>query len=633
MVRKLYSLVSGASCADNPDSPQHQEVLLPGFLYGMIVKERFEECLTAVRATVMQDLRRGKAGDFTDPKYFIQALNKTNFDVGSKLSYFLATGNLVSPTGLDLQQTTGYTIVAEKLNYYRYLSHFRCIHRGAFFAELKTTTVRKLLPESWGFLCPVHTPDGSPCGLLNHLSHSCLLITDILDASHIPQLLSDLGMTQVFASDIDGRKTVCVQLDGRVIGWATPNEAKHLAATLRYMKTEGNSKVPLDLEVGYVPVSKGGQYPGLYLFSSRSRMMRPVTFLKNGKQDHLGTFEQVYMDVACVPEEIEKGLSTHVEESPTNMLSVIANLTPFSDFNQSPRNMYQCQMGKQSMGTPSTALSRRTDNKMYRLQTGQTPVVRPDLHNKYGFDNFPNGMNAVVAVISYTGYDMEDAMILNKSAHERGFGYGTVYKSDIFDLQNEKGAVKSTTSPSLHFGIGKDVKEDHAWRNTVDEDGYPQVGARVHPGDALCTYIDDLTRKTSAHKYKGDEIAFIDEVRILGGDAGDTECQKIHIKLRIPRLPVIGDKFSSRHGQKGVLSQKFPMVDMPFSESGMQPDVIINPHAFPSRMTIGMFVESIAGKSGAMHGLAQDATPFTFSDADRPVDYFGEQVSRFFLSH
>jgi DNA-directed RNA polymerase I subunit RPA2 len=89
------------------------------------------------------------------------------------------------------------------------------------------------------------------------------------------------------------------------------------------------------------------------------------------------------------------------------------------------------------------------------------------------------------------------------------------------------------------------------------------------------------------------------------------ELQKIHITLRIPRSPVIGDKFSSRHGQKGVCSQKWPTIDMPFSESGMQPDVIINPHAFPSRMTIGMLVESMAGKAGAMHGLAQDATPFT----------------------
>ena len=192
-----------------------------------------------------------------------------------------------------------------------------------------------------GFLCPVHTPDGSPCGLLNHLSHTCKIITAGLDASHIPGILTAHGMTQVFASSIDGSRMVVVQLDGRIIGYASPSKSKSLANILRNMKTEDDSRVPLDLEIGYVPRSKGGQYPGLYLFSSRSRMMRPVTYLENGKTDHVGTFEQVYMDVACTKEEIEVGVSTHVELDPTSILSVIANLTPFSDFNQSPRNMYQ----------------------------------------------------------------------------------------------------------------------------------------------------------------------------------------------------------------------------------------------------------------------------------------------------
>jgi DNA-directed RNA polymerase I subunit RPA2 len=416
-------------------------------------------------------------------------------------------------------------------------------------------------------------------------------------------------MTQVFASNIDGRRMVVIQLDGRVIGWASSAKSKYLANFLRRLKTEGDKKVPLDIEIGYIPVTKGGQYPGLYLFSSRSRMMRLVSFLENGKTDHLGTFEQVYMDVACTPQEIEKGVSTHVELDPTSMLSVIANLTPFSDFNQSPRNMYQCQMGKQSMGTPSTALTKRTDNKMYRLQTGQTPVVRPELHNHYGFDSFPNGMNAVVAVISYTGYDMEDAMILNKSAHERGFGYGTIYKADIFDLKDVAGASK-TSRPTLHFGLGRDVKTDSDHHKFMTRDGLPRLGMRVKSGDPMCAYVDDVNGRTKVHKYKGDETAYIDEVRLLGIDTGDSELQKVHIKLRIPRAPVIGDKFSSRHGQKGVCSQKYPAIDMPFSESGMQPDVIINPHAFPSRMTIGMFVESLAGKAGALHGIAQDATPF-----------------------
>lgn len=647
MLRKLYALVGGECCADNPDSPQHQEILMPGFLYGIILKEKFDELLTGIRMQMVQDIRRQIPGtDITDAKYIQRTIQRVNADIGGKLAYFLATGNLVSPSGLDLQQASGYTIVGEKLNFTRYISHFRSVHRGAFFAELKTTTVRKLLPEAWGFLCPVHTPDGSPCGLLNHFAHKCRLVHQHLNVDHVPALLSSLGMLQPLDPSIDSRKHVCVQLDGCVIGWASPKLAKQLADTLRLWKTEGQHDVPLDLEIGLVPQSKGGQYPGLYLFASRARMMRDVKLLANGKLDSVGPFEQVYLDIACMAEEVEQGLTSHIEYSPTHVLSLLANLTPFSDYNQSPRNMYQCQMSKQTMGTPSTALQHRTDNKLYRLQTGQTPIVRPDLHNTYGMDGYPNGTNAIVAVISYTGYDMEDAMILNKSAHERGFGHGSIYKSHIVDLKTVRGDKGSGGTPEVHFGLGPDVRKDDEKWATVDTDGLPHIGTRVQSGSILAAYYDRTAGKTKAEKYKGDEIAYIDEVRLIGAchrrrfcqlnrkltrspagdDTTDGEAKKLHIKLRVPRSPVIGDKFSSRHGQKGVCSQKYPMIDMPFTESGMQPDVIINPHAFPSRMTIGMFVESIAAKAGALHGLAQDGTPFNFSEDDTPLEYFGEQL-------
>lgn len=141
-------------------------------------------------------------------------------------------------------------------------------------------------------------------------------------------------MTQAFVPSVDGQRNLCVQLDGRVIGWARPAIAAQLASNLRIWKTEGKHEVPLDLEIGFVPESKGGQYPGLFLFASKSRMMRPVKYLANGRDDQIGSFEQVYMNIACTPEEIERGISTHVEHSPTNFLSILANLTPFSDFNQ-----------------------------------------------------------------------------------------------------------------------------------------------------------------------------------------------------------------------------------------------------------------------------------------------------------
>jgi len=177
------------------------------------------------------------------------------------------------------------------------------------------------------------------------------------------------------------------------------------------------------------------------------------------------------------------------------------------------------KMGKQTMGTPSTALQHRTDNKLYRLQSGQSPVVRPALHNTYAMDSFPNGTNAVVAVISYTGYDMEDAMILNKSAHERGFGYGTVYKAQIVDLENMPGMSKANAS-SLHFGIGRDIatggERPHSALEFLTADGLPFVGAKLKSGDPIAAYIDDTTRKTKFVKYKGDEEGYVDAVRLLG---------------------------------------------------------------------------------------------------------------------
>ncbi|ANB15930.1 DNA-directed RNA polymerase I core subunit RPA135 [Sugiyamaella lignohabitans] len=621
MIRKLYSLVAGECCPDNPDAAQHQEILLGGFLYGMIIKEKIDEYLQAFKAQIVSDVNRRNAVNFTDKKYIYRVFMKMNENIGQKLQYFLSTGNLVSQSGLDLQQVSGYTVVAEKINFHRFISHFRMVHRGSFFAELKTTTVRKLLPESWGFLCPVHTPDGSPCGLLNHLAHKCFVSTESLNVDHIPAVLRSLGVSSPDSLSAGPTKS-CVQLDGRIIGYCSHEEAKRVSDTLRFWKVEGTHNIPVQLEIGWVPPSHGGQYPGVFLFSSQARMIRPVKYLPLEKEDWVGPFEQVYMNIAVTPEEITSNVHSHVEFSPTNIFSILANLTPFSDFNQSPRNMYQCQMGKQTMGTPGTALVHRSDNKLYHLQTGQSPIVRAGLYDEYGMDQFPNGTNAVVAVISYTGYDMDDAMILNKSALERGFGHGSVYKVEKVDLSMKRRRGEPITQ---HFGFGKDQWPEK-WTEKLDDDGLPIIGVLLEEGDPIVAYFDEILGKTKVKLYKSSEPAYVSEVKLLGDENGDQEFQSLTVKLRVNRSPNIGDKFSSRHGQKGVCSQKWPQVDMPFSESGIQPDIIINPHAFPSRMTIGMFVESLAGKSGALHGFAQDSTPFMFSEENTAADHFGQQL-------
>ena len=373
----------------------------------------------------------------------------------------------------------------------------------------------------------------------------------------------------------------------------------------------------------------GGPYPGLFLFTGSARLVRPVLHRASGKTEMIGPMEQPFMDIACLTEDIREGITTHQELDPTNMLSLIASLTPFSDYNQSPRNMYQCQMGKQTMGTPCHSFPHRPDNKLYRLQTPQAPISQTARHGEYKMDEYPNGTNAVVAVLSYTGFDMEDAMILNKSSYERGFGHASVYKTMKVDIKDEAERIGSDTKgdkPRMRFAnkkiqarmVSKDKNtpdgvigtDEQVLYPSLGEDGLPEVGNCVKEGDPIYCVVDELTGRERVGKHKEKETAYIQAVRFLGSSSSDQNNanrgdDKVSITLRIPRNPVIGDKFSSRHGQKGVLSVLWPQTDMPFSESGISPDVIINPHAFPSRMTIGMLIESMAGKSGALHGMFQ----------------------------
>jgi len=195
--------------------------------------------------------------------------------------------------------------------------------------------------------------------------------------------------------------------------------------------------------------------------------------------------------------------------------------------------------------------------------------------------------------------------ILNKSSFERGFGNGMIYKTEIADLSEYR-----VRGEPIHHRFG--IRDRREVSGKLDQDGLPFVGARLEDGDPLYSVLDETTGLAHIERFKSPDPAYVEEVRLIGNDNGDEMLQKVSIILRFPRQPTIGDKFSSRHGQKGVCSIKWPNVDMPFSESGLSPDVIINPNAFPSRMTIGMLVESMAGKAGALHGLCQDATPFKY---------------------
>lgn len=177
------------------------------------------------------------------------------------------------------------------------------------------------------------------------------------------------------------------------------------------------------------------------------------------------------MDICICPEEAYEGVTTHMELSKTAFLSNLANLIPMPDCNQSPRNMYQCQMGKQTMGTPCHNWQLQAETKLYRLQTPGTPLFRPVHHDNIDLDDFAMGTNAIVAVISYTGYDMEDAMIINKSADERGFAHGSIYKSQFIELDGTSFFARNPHDKKLDAFL--------------DNDGLPYPGRRIKSQEVL----------------------------------------------------------------------------------------------------------------------------------------------------
>lgn len=631
MTRKLFALAKAECMIENEDNPMFHEVYSSGSIYFTLLIERIELLLSGLGLCFDRHIGQMKKGDFSMTREFLEKMLRLRYGtVVNPLKLLVSTGNLMSKSGIGLKQKVGLTVAAEKINYLRFVSNFRAIHRGAFFAQMRTTACRKLYPEAWGFMCPVHTPDGTPCGLLNHLTVGCSVICNKNEPSSVEKVVKAqkiLSLEDMESTD-DSSEYYTITIDGKLVGYIHCSRAEDFVIKLRKYKVEERKGIPNDAEICLIPETKSPtQFPGVYIFTNIFRMMRPVINRKLNVYEYIGSFEQVYMDICIKDSEAIKGRTTHQEISQTSFLSVLGCLIPYPDFNQSPRNMYCCQMTKQTMGSSSHTLKYRCDTKMYNIETPQSPLVRPAIYDHYHLDDFPLGTNAVVAVISYTGYDMEDAMIINKAAAERGFTTGNVIKTLTIDLK-EMGNVRTEGQYAHNFGFA--IEEDReANKNILDQDGSPIIGIMLKYDMPICAYFSvegGDEKKTKYERYKYQEVAYIMDVKLIGTDSGKELAQKMSITIWMPRRPFVGDKYANRHGQKGVCSLLWPQESMPFTESGMTPDIIFNPHGYPSRMTIGMMLESMSGKVSAMTGVPVDATPFTFSEQKTAGDHYGKQL-------
>lgn len=378
------------------------------------------------------------------------------------------------------------------------------------------------------------------------------------------------------------------------------------------------------------------------------------SFLQNGWIEQMDKEEEETVLVALRPEDCyrtDKNIPyTHCEIHPSLILGVCASIIPFCDHNQSPRNTYQSAMGKQAMGVYATNFQYRFDTLAHVLFYPQKPLVSTRAMDLLHFQELPSGQNACVAIASYSGYNQEDSLILNRASIDRGLFRSMFYR--MYFAEEALDVNESIEHPAL-AGLQPPAGTSY---HLLDQDGLPRPGARlldkseksaiqereVVVGRVLTTEtantqssLQSQQHHTSSQQHtsssqsqqqssrrrdvsvyaRKQEAGTIDSVMLTSNPDKGSRVTKV--RTRSMRVPQIGDKFSSRHGQKGTCGMLYSQEDLPFTSSGIVPDLIMNPHAIPSRMTIGQLIECVCGKVAAATGNLTDATPFTLMSVEQ----------------
>ena len=520
------------------------------------------------------------------------------------------------------------------------ISHLRRI-QSPLSRSQPNFEARDLHATHFGRICPAETPEGSNCGLVKNLALSAIISVSVPSAEIIEKLY-ELGAQHVDeANENIRRKGARVFVDGKLIGYV--EDGQNTSDTLRSLRRSG--KIHPHVGVYFYSSGNSNATSRLYISCNAGRVLRPLSIVKDGKnlvtdetiekisKKFLSWSDLLYMGLIELVDANEEencyismeagkldSAHTHLEIFPSAILGVGASIIPYPEHNQSPRNTYESAMAKQSLGFSTPLMNASTYVRQHFMLYPQTPIVSTKAIGLLGLDDRPTGQNCVVAVLPFEGYNIEDAIVFNKSSVERGLGRTFFYRVYEAEAKQYPGGMKDNFElPESDANI-RGYRGEKAYR-LLEHDGAIMHEAVVTGGDILIgrtsppRFMEEYKEFEVKGPYRRDtsigvrpsENGVVDTVIMTQSVEGG---KMYKIRVRDMRVPEIGDKFASRHGQKGVIGMLVNQEDLPYSEDGVVPDIMINPHAFPSRMTVGQFMESLGGKAASLRGTIADGSAF-----------------------
>jgi DNA-directed RNA polymerase subunit B len=487
--------------------------------------------------------------------------------ITDKLNNAIATGNWG-------RGRVGVTQLLDRTNYLSTISHLRRI-QSPLSRTQPNFEARDLHATHFGRICPSETPEGSNCGLRELRRNSKIHPHD---------------RVSFHKSEIEGstRRLYVNCNAGRV---------------LRPLIIIKDNKPLLTSEL---------------LDKISKKLLSWTDLLRMGVLEMIDANEEENCYITLDEKDSKK--HTHLEVFPPAILGAGASIIPYPEHNQSPRNTYESAMAKQSLGFSTPMMNTSTYVRQHFMLYPQVPIVNTKAMKLLGLEDRPAGQNCVVAVLPFDGYNIEDAIVLSKASVDRGLGRTFFFRIYDAEAKQYPGGMRDTFEiPNAEDNI-RGYKGERAYR-LLEDDGVVASEAPVKGGDILIgktsppRFMEEYREFESSGPYRRDtsvgvrpsEAGVIDTVVMTQSNEGG---KMYKIRARDMRIPEIGDKFASRHGQKGVLGILAKAEDLPYTATGMSPDVLINPHAFPSRMTVGMMMESICGKAAALRGKRFDGSAF-----------------------